>query len=240
MSSTQDLLRTINDSQDQAQFQVQNWHGTFEEYFELVRKTPRVTRTAYQRIYDMILSHGTTRYVDSKKEIVQYKFFSDPVDGGRDAVFGLDVSLMKLVSVFKSAAKGYGTERRVLLLHGPVGSAKSTITRLLKKGVEAYSRTDEGALYTFSWVPESKNGSASPIIDREVPCPMHEEPLTLIPKLKSKHKKTSVIGFLSHVQGDLKQKAHEVGCDMVLPRSAFSQNLPQLLRRHGAADEVSG
>ena len=63
-------------------------------------------------------------------------------------------------------------------------------------------------------------------------------PLTLIPKLKSKLKKgTSIIGFLSHVQGDLKQKAHEVGCDMVLPRSAFSQNLPQLLRRHGAPEE---
>jgi CheY-like chemotaxis protein len=65
------------------------------------------------------------------------------------------------------------------------------------------------------------------------------KPLTLIPKLKSKLKKgTSIIGFLSHVQGDLKQKAHEVGCDMVLPRSAFSQNLPQLLRRHGAPDEL--
>jgi len=65
------------------------------------------------------------------------------------------------------------------------------------------------------------------------------KPLTLIPKLKAKLKKTSVIGFLSHVQGDLKQKAHEVGCDMVLPRSAFSQNLPQLLRRHGAPEEES-
>lgn len=63
------------------------------------------------------------------------------------------------------------------------------------------------------------------------------KPLALIPKLKTKLKKTSVIGFLSHVQGDLKQKAHEVGCDMVLPRSAFSQNLPQLLRRHGAPQE---
>ena len=52
-------------------------------------------------------------------------------------------------------------------------------------------------------------------------------------------KGTSIIGFLSHVQGDLKQKAHEVGCDMVLPRSAFSQNLPQLLRRHGAPEEES-
>jgi CheY-like chemotaxis protein len=67
------------------------------------------------------------------------------------------------------------------------------------------------------------------------------KPLTLIPKLKSKLKKsTSIIGFLSHVQGDLKQKAHEVGCDMVLPRSAFSQNLPQLLRRHGAPEPEEG
>jgi hypothetical protein len=66
------------------------------------------------------------------------------------------------------------------------------------------------------------------------------KPLTLIPKLKNKWKKgTSIIGFLSHVQGDLKQKAHEVGCDMVLPRSAFSQNLPQLLRRHGAIESSS-
>ncbi len=63
------------------------------------------------------------------------------------------------------------------------------------------------------------------------------KPISLISKLKSKLKKqTNVIGFLSHVQGDLKLKAQEAGCDMVLPRSAFSQNLPSLLRRH-AADE---
>ena len=66
------------------------------------------------------------------------------------------------------------------------------------------------------------------------------KPLTLIPKLKTKLKKgTSIIGFLSHVQGDLKMKAHEVGCDMVLPRSAFSQNLPQLLRCHGAPEPAA-
>jgi CheY-like chemotaxis protein len=65
------------------------------------------------------------------------------------------------------------------------------------------------------------------------------KPLTAIPRLKSKlKKKTALIGFLSHVQGDLKMKAMEAGCDMVLPRSSFSQNLPQLLRRHGAPDEV--
>jgi CheY-like chemotaxis protein len=63
------------------------------------------------------------------------------------------------------------------------------------------------------------------------------KPLTLIPKLKAKLKKdTNFIGFLSHLQGDLKLKATEAGCDMVIPRSAFSQNLPQILRRHAADD----
>jgi len=64
------------------------------------------------------------------------------------------------------------------------------------------------------------------------------KPLTLIPKLRTKLKKgTSIIGFLSHLQGDLKAKAIEAGCDMVMPRSAFSQNLPNLLRRHGLDEE---
>jgi len=64
------------------------------------------------------------------------------------------------------------------------------------------------------------------------------KPLTVISKLKSKFKKaTSVVGFVSHVQGDLKLKAQEAGCDVVMPRSAFSQTLPSLLRRHGAAEE---
>ncbi len=65
------------------------------------------------------------------------------------------------------------------------------------------------------------------------------KPLTTIPKLKSKLKKdTNIIGFVSHVQGELKMKAHEAGCDMVVPRSAFSQNLAQILRRHGAPDDL--
>jgi CheY-like chemotaxis protein len=65
------------------------------------------------------------------------------------------------------------------------------------------------------------------------------KPLTVIPKLKAKLKKeTSILGFVSHVQGDLKVKAQEAGCDAVMPRSAFSQNLPQLLRRHAAPEDL--
>ncbi len=86
----------------------------------------------------------------------------------------MDRSLMRLVNVIKSAAMGYGAERRVILLHGPVGSAKSTIARLLKKGLEVYSKNEAGMLYTFSWdLPETPG-----VLQ---PCPMHEEPLKLIP-----------------------------------------------------------
>ena len=67
---------------------------------------------------------------------------------------------------------------------------------------------------------------------------LNAKPLTLIPKLKAKLKKeTNIIGFVSHVQGELKLKAQEAGCDMVLPRSAFSQNLAQLLRRHSVQED---
>src|SRR5713101_7424880 len=138
-----------------------NWEGAFEDYLSIVRQHPKVTRTAFQRIYDMILSYGKTEYIDNKKKLVRYHFFSDERFGGRDAIFGLDIPLMKLVNVFKSAAQGYGTERRVLLLHGPVGSSKSTIARLLKKGIEEYSRTAEGASYTFSWQLDKKSNDGT-------------------------------------------------------------------------------
>jgi len=65
------------------------------------------------------------------------------------------------------------------------------------------------------------------------------KPLPVISKMRSKYKKgTSIVGFVSHVQGDLKMKAQEAGCDVVMPRSAFSQNLPNILRRHGSEDET--
>jgi serine protein kinase len=167
--------------QDPRTYAELNWEGSFEDYLNLVRQNPKVTRTAFQRIYEMILSYGKTEYIDNKKKLIRYHFFSDERFGGRDAIFGLDVPLMKLVNVFKSAAQHYGTERRVLLLHGPVGSSKSTIARLLKKGMEEYSRTPDGAAYTFSWMLEKKQADGTTLKER-TKCPMNEEPLNLIPR----------------------------------------------------------
>jgi serine protein kinase len=175
MSGANEIISLIQSQQDTDEFQQLNWKGTFEEYLGIVMSNPNVVRTAYQRIYDMIMSYGTEEYTEHKLKVIRYKFFDDVENDGVDAVYGLEVPLMKLVNVFKSAAQRLGTEKRIILLHGPVGSSKSTIVRRLKRGLEAYSKRPEGALYTFSWMEESEEGM------RFIDSPMYEEPLKLIP-----------------------------------------------------------
>lgn len=174
------ILSIIENRVDRTAFQHQHWTGAFNDYLDIVTADPAVARNAYQRVYDMILSYGWEKYRLFKKDLIRYHFFSDPIERGADAVFGLDGALMQLVDFFRSAAEGYGTDKRILLLHGPVGSSKSTIARLLKKGMEAYTHTDAGALYTFSWMLDEHCGPHN--TTHEFMCPMHEEPLRLIPR----------------------------------------------------------
>jgi len=174
------MVDQIASLQDFDRYRELTWEGSFEEYLAIVRKRPEVTRNAYQRIYDMIIRYGTEEYTDSKKKLVRYNFFKDEIDTGKDGVFGLDIPLMRLVSVLKAASQGYGPEKRIILLHGPVGSSKSTIVRLMKKGLEEYSRSADGALYTYNWVNLEAIGMSGPEAQK-FPSPMNEEPLRLIP-----------------------------------------------------------
>lgn len=172
------LAQLIDQRLDTQTYRDHHWEGSFWDYLDIVYDQPQVARNAFQRVYDMIMSYGTESYTQFKQEITRYHFFADPIGNGADAIYGLEKPLMQLVDFFKSAACGYGTERRILLLHGPVGSSKSTIARLLKKGLEHYSKTDDGRLYTYAWRLPRKAESAP---DEYADCPMHEEPLLLIP-----------------------------------------------------------
>src|SRR4051812_14160292 len=155
MSHGREIISLVAQRQDLEQFRKKNWIGTFEEYLDLVRQKPETTRNAFERVYDMIMAAGTTVYEESRDmRRGDYKIFVDPGKEGRDAVFGLHEPLEHLVNALKSASKGYGIEKRVLLLHGPVGSSKRTIARLLKHGLERYSATDGGAVYTLGWLSE--------------------------------------------------------------------------------------
>jgi len=181
--SSESLVARIAALQDYKRYEDLHWEGSFEDYLALVRERPEVTRNAFQRAYDMVIGYGEEEYIDNKKRLVRYPFFRDPIDNGKDAIHGLDIPLMRLVHVLHAASQGYGPERRIILLHGPVGSSKSTIARLLKKGLEAYSRSVAGALYTFKWTNLKGTGAVADDDETgELPCPMNQEPLRLIPE----------------------------------------------------------
>jgi serine protein kinase len=105
---------------------------TFDEYLEKCWEYPKVVRSAYQRMYDMIMDAGTSSYKRYRKTYTHYNFFDD----ADIPVFSLDDTKDQFMKFIRGAAGGFGSEKRLLLLHGPVGSAKSTLCRLLKKGLE--------------------------------------------------------------------------------------------------------
>src|SRR3954471_24795802 len=174
------LVSIVDKKLDVSNFREQHWEGSFWEYLDIVVENPSVARNAFQRVFDMIQTYGKESFTQFKNELTRYTFFADPIDHGADAIYGLERPLMQLVDFFKSAAQGYGTERRILLLHGPVGSSKSTIARLLKKGLESYSKIDQGKLFTYSWRLPRQRG-ASDEGEEYHQFQKHEDPLLLIP-----------------------------------------------------------
>ncbi len=165
------LMDLVRKTLDTAKYEDEHWEGGFKDYLALLEENPLICRTSYQRVYDMVLSYGVTESEERREKTIHYNFFDDPIEEGRDGLFGLDKPIEKFMNVIKAAAHHFGPERRILMLHGPVGSSKSTIVRLLKKGLEEYSAKPEGALYTFDWIIDDKVQSSM----------MNEEPLLLVP-----------------------------------------------------------
>lgn len=157
---------------DQKRFKRLTETMSFADYLERVRRRPQLTYSAYQRLYNMIVGAGTETFERYRRTVTHYKFFDD----ANIPVCGLDHTLESLVKHIRGAAGWYGTERRILLLHGPVGSSKSTICRRLKRGMEDYSLTDDGAIYSYDWV-----GVGDLDIKDTSACPMNDDPMKLIP-----------------------------------------------------------
>ena len=88
------ILEKIKSMQDVDGFRDLHWEGTFEEYLEFVRQDTNVARSAFQRLYDMIVSHGYEEYTYHRETLIHYYFFDDPFENGKDAIFGIDKPLM--------------------------------------------------------------------------------------------------------------------------------------------------
>ena len=148
------------------------WEGTFRDYLKMVIETPNIARTSHARVRDMIRSYGITEKPDGTQE---YGLFETEV-------FGSNHTLVRLMQIFQAAAQIPEERRRILLLMGPPGSGKSTIVNTIKRGLEDYTRTDEGAVYSISG------------------CPMQEEPLHLVPSHRRQELKTA---YGIEIEGDL-------------------------------------
>ncbi len=165
-----DLVKRLEEYRDRER-ELQ-WEGTFAQYFEIATKKPEVIRLAHERIYRMIIDADVET---SRSDETRFNFFSEEI-------FGIEKPLQQIVEYFHSAAQRLEVRKRILLLMGPVGGGKSTIVYLIKRGLEAYSRIDTGALYSIR------------------DCPMHEEPLHLIPNdLRADVEKE----FGLYIEGDL-------------------------------------
>ncbi len=152
------------------------WEGTFRDYFELVTQNPRIAQLSHARINDMVHAAGIDRVNEgTQHEVVSHNFFASEL-------FGIEEPIARLVEYFKSAAQRLEVRKRILLLMGPVGGGKSTIVNMLKRGLEEWTNTDGGAVYAIK------------------DCPMHEEPLHLIPQqLRAEIEKHYGI----YIEGDL-------------------------------------
>src|SRR6478672_2361065 len=152
------------------------WEGSFRDYFELVAQNPRIAQLSHARINDMVHAAGIERLNEgTQHEILSYKFFASEL-------FGIEEPIARIVEYFKSAAQRLEVRKRILLLMGPVGGGKSTIVNMLKRGLEVWTQIDAGAVYAIK------------------DCPMHEEPLHLIPhQLRAEVEKHYGI----YIEGDL-------------------------------------
>jgi len=152
------------------------WEGSFRDYFELVAQNPRIAQLSHARINDMVHAAGVERLNEgTQHEVIAYNFFSPEL-------FGIEEPIAKIVEYFKSAAQRLEVRKRILLLMGPVGGGKSTIVNMLKRGLEDWAQTEAGAVYAIK------------------DCPMHEEPLHLIPhQLRAEVEKHYGI----YIEGDL-------------------------------------
>ncbi|PLT33623.1 PrkA family serine protein kinase [Bacillus sp. V5-8f] len=147
-----DILKKIEKYREDEQ--RLKWEGTFAEYLEIVKEKPWVAQSAHSRVYNMIRDAG----IEEVNGVRKYNFFSGQL-------FGLEEALERLVEeYFHPAAKRLDVRKRILLLMGPVSGGKSTLVAMLKRGLEAYSLKGQGAIYAIKG------------------CPMHEDPLHLIPQ----------------------------------------------------------
>ncbi len=167
-------------ARDRVERATKQWSGTLIDYLEIVKNEPTNTRFAHARMFEIIRSKGIRDISESEDPKVNHLFADDPVKVYgffEPEFFGIEITLAQIVRYFQSAALHGEESRQVLYLMGPVGAGKSSLVEKLQAGLE-----QADPIYAIAG------------------CPIHEEPLHLIPRhLRSEFEK--MLGV--HIEGDL-------------------------------------
>ncbi|MCI0653314.1 MAG: hypothetical protein L0Y39_02380 [Methylococcaceae bacterium] len=167
-------------ARDRIERATKQWSGTLIDYLDLVKKTPTITKLAHTRMFEIIRGKGIRDISESEDPKVKHLFTDDPVKVYgffEPEFFGIETALAQIVRYFQSAALHGEESRQVLYLMGPVGAGKSSLVEKLQAGLE-----QADPIYAIAG------------------CPIHEEPLHLIPRhLRLEFEK--MLGV--HIEGDL-------------------------------------
>ena len=179
---------------------------SYEQFLEAFFEEPRrFARNSVQYVQDCFLHFGRTSRKEVFGDVQHFNLFDTPFDEGRDRLIGQELAQLKVYRLIDGFARE-GRINKLILLHGPNGSAKSTFVNTIMRALEAYAATDEGALYRFNWVfPNQKQTAGSTIgfggfstrtadsvdsfafldedqIDAKIPSDLNDHPLLLIPQ----------------------------------------------------------
>src|ERR1700686_4483152 len=178
MAETSSFEQVIK--RDRAARESKHWRGTLLGYLEIVKANPLMTKLSHARIYDMIITQGTRNIHDTDDPRTKRLYKDEPIkvyNFFADEFFGIERTISQIVRYFHSASLKGEESRQVLYLMGPVGSGKSSLVERVQRGLEQVD--------------------AVHVIEG---CPMHEEPLHLIPR----HLRRAFEKMLGvHVEGDL-------------------------------------
>lgn len=227
------------------------WKGSFDDFLEKVKARPKLmTRTSYQYIYDMIEFFDSEEEEEFGERIKRYTLFTDPFEN-KHGVYGMDHAIDELVSKIRTTAK-IGGDERILVLMGPIASAKTSIVNLLMRGMEEYSKQDEGGLYRITWVfpkelfsedfgfkvkeSSSSGQSYAALNDRDiiatVKCDLRDNPLLLIPREYREEFYHSILGGNEHVPKKLREGRLCYNCQSIFNylMKEYNGNLTEVLK----------
>ncbi|MFB6264703.1 MAG: serine protein kinase PrkA, partial [Bradymonadaceae bacterium] len=249
MGDSEDVLEQLN-AEFKQEYEATRRLMSFSEFLDAFTEHPRrFARNSVQYVRDCFLHYGTETRSRDWGDATHFNLFERPAEDGRNRLVGQQRVQERIFNLLESFARQGGPDK-LMLLHGPNGSAKSSLIESLIGALEDYSRTEEGALYRFNWIfPGDQVGKGGSIgfdgfstrkveesdletfayldeedIDATIPSALNDHPLLLIPSEQRRDLLVEYIDNLVIPSGDVDGNP-QLGEDRPADGAAYAEEL---------------